>query len=103
MIGNLSFVIKVENKITPTQAHTSRYSLHFQHALESVGRHRRYTPAIKIQSTTLHGAGACAHKRRAGVVAPEGAAAKGDCPRCGLGRQEVLSRCFGLCSQEMLV
>ena len=65
---------------TSTQAHTSRYSRHLRHALESVGLHRRYSLGRKIQRTTLRGAGACAHERRTGVVAAEGAAAKGHCP-----------------------
>ena len=65
---------------TPAHPHTSRYSRHLWHALESVGRHRRYKPALEIQRTTLRGAGACAHERRTGVVAAEGAAAKGHCP-----------------------
>jgi hypothetical protein len=34
----------------------------------------------------LPGAGACAHERRTGVVAAEGAAAKGHCPRYGRAR-----------------
>ena len=71
---------------TPTQAHTSRYSLHLRHALESVGLHRRYTLARKDQVTTLRGAGACAHERRTGVVATEGAVSKVHCPRYGHAR-----------------
>ena len=79
---------------TPTQAHTSRYSLHLRHVMESVGLHRRYSLRRKIQLTTLRGAGACAHERRTGVVAAEGAVAKGHCPRLGLdaGRQNPASR-----------
>ncbi len=79
---------------TPTQAHTSRYSLHLRHVMESVGLHRRYSLGRKIQRTTLRGAGACAHERRTGVVAAEGAAAKGHCPCLGLdaGRQKSASR-----------
>jgi hypothetical protein len=65
---------------TPTQAHTSRYSRHLRHALENVGLHRRYALRRKIQVTSLRGAGACADERRTGVVAAEGAAAKGHCP-----------------------
>jgi hypothetical protein len=68
---------------TPTQAHTPRYSRHLRHALESVGLHRRDTLSIKTKFTTLRGAGARAHERRTGVVAAEGAAAKGHCPRDG--------------------
>ena len=67
---------------TPTQAHTSRYSRHLRHALESAGLHRRYKLALEIQRTILRGAGAGAHERRTDVVAAEGAAAKGHCPRC---------------------
>jgi hypothetical protein len=91
------------NKHTHSHKHISWYSLHLRHACESVGRHRRYALAIKIQCTTLCGAGACAHERRTGVVAAEGAAAKGHCPWIGLHRQEMLSRCLGLCRHEMLV
>ena len=69
-----------KHKRTPTQAHTSRYSLHLRHVLESVGRNRRYTLGVKIQCATLRGAGACAHQRRTGVVAAKGAATKGCCP-----------------------
>ena len=86
---------------TPTQAHTSRYSRHLRHALESVGLHRRYTLVRKLQVATFRGAGACPHERRIGVVATEGAAAKGHGPRLGLGRQEMLSRCLGLCRQTI--
>jgi hypothetical protein len=68
---------------TPTHSHTSWYSRHLCHILESVGRHRRDTHKRKTQCTTFRGAGACAHERRAGVVAAEGAAAKGHCPRYG--------------------
>jgi hypothetical protein len=71
---------------TPTQAHTSRYSLHLRHALESVGLHRRYELERKIQATSLRGAGACADERRTGVVAAEAAAAKAHCPRYGRAR-----------------
>jgi hypothetical protein len=71
---------------TPTQAHTSWYSRHFCHILESVGRHRRDTLRRKKQITALRGAGARAHERRTGVVAAEGAAAKGFCPRYGRAR-----------------
>jgi hypothetical protein len=74
--------------MTPT--HTSRYSLHLRHAFENVWLHRSYTPALKKKVTTLRGAGACAHERRTGVVAAEGAAAKGLCPWLGLDRQEML-------------
>jgi hypothetical protein len=88
---------------TPTQEHTARYSPQLRHALESVGRHRRYAPVIKIQPTSLRGAGACADERRTGVVAAEAAAAKGHCPWLGLHRQEMPSRCLGLCRQERLV
>ena len=80
MIENAAFVLK-EGHTTPTQAHKSRYSRHLRHALESVGLHRRYTLALKIQCTTLRGARACAHERRTGVVAAEAAAAKEHCPR----------------------
>jgi hypothetical protein len=65
---------------TPEQAHKSRYSRHIWHALESVGLHRRYTLFFKMQCTTLPAAGACAHERRTGVVAAEGAAAQVGCP-----------------------
>jgi hypothetical protein len=58
---------------THTQAHTSRYSRHLRHALKSVGLYRRYTLGIKIQITSLRGAGTCAHERRTGVVAAEAA------------------------------
>ncbi len=88
---------------TPTQAHTSRYSLHLLHALESVGLHRRYALARKIQCTSLRGAGACADERRTGVVAAEAAVAKGHCPWLGLRRQEMPSRCLGLCREERFV
>ena len=83
-----------KHNLTPTKAHTSRYSRHLWHVLESVGLHRRYTLALKIQRTTLRGAGACADERRTGVVAAEGAVAKGHCPRSGLdaGRQKPASR-----------
>jgi hypothetical protein len=79
---------------TPTQAHTSRYSLYLRHVLESVGLHRRYSLRRKIQRTSLCGAGACADERRTAVVAAEGAVAKGHCPRLGLdaGRQKPASR-----------
>ena len=70
--------------------HTSRYSRHLCHALESVGWHRRYKLSLEIQRTTLRGAGACAHERRTGVVAAEGAAAKGHCPRYGRARDGAL-------------
>ena len=75
---------------TPTQAHTSRYSRHLRHALESVGLHRSDILRCKIQVTSLHGAGACAHERRTGVVAAEAAAAKGGCPRYGRARHGTL-------------
>ncbi len=88
---------------TRTHAHTSRYSLHLRHAFENVGLHRRYTLALKIQVTILRGAGACAHERRTGVVAAEGAVSKVHCPWTGLNRQQMLSRCLGLGRQEMLV
>jgi hypothetical protein len=88
---------------TPTQAHTSRYSRHLRQALESVGRHRRYALRRKIQVTSSRGAGACADERRTGVVAAEAAAAKGHCPWLGLRRQEMPSRCLGLCRQERFV
>jgi hypothetical protein len=83
-----SFICTEEGKHnrTPTQAHTSRYSLHLRHALESVGRHRRYAPPRKFQCTSFRGAGACADERRTGVVAAEAAAAKGHCPRYGRAR-----------------
>ena len=71
---------------TPTQAHTSRYSRHLRHVLESVGLHRRYTLRLKIQATMLRGAGACADERRNGVVVAEGAVCKGHCPRYGRAR-----------------
>jgi hypothetical protein len=71
---------------TPTQAHTSRYSLHLRHALEIVGLHRRYSLPQKIQCTSLRRAGACADERRTGVVAAEAAAAKGHCPWFGSAR-----------------
>jgi hypothetical protein len=71
---------------TPTQAHTSWYSRHLCHILESVGRHRRDTLGRKIQVTAFRGAGARAHERRTSVVAAEGAAAKGHCPRYGHAR-----------------
>ncbi len=86
----------------PSQAHKSRYSRHLQHAFESVGLHRRYSLKRKIQCSTLRGAGACAHERRSGVVAAEGAAAKGHCPCLKLDRQEMLSRCLRL-RQAILV
>jgi hypothetical protein len=70
--------------------------------LESVGLHRRYTLPLKIQWTTLRGAGACADERRTGVVATEGAAAKGQCPCLRLDRQEMLSRSLRL-RQAILV
>ena len=78
----------------PTQAYTSRYSRHLRHVLESVGLHRHYSLRRKIQRSSLCGAGARAHERRTGVVAAEGAAAKGHCPRLGLdtGRQKSASR-----------
>ncbi len=75
---------------TPTQAHTSRYSRHLRHALESVGLHRRYSLARKIQVTTFRGAGACANERRTGVVAAEAAVARGHCPRDGRARDGAL-------------
>ena len=75
---------------TPTQAHTSGYSRHPCHILESVGRHRRDTLRRKIQVMTLRGAGACAHERRTGVVAAERAIAKGQCPRDRHARQGAL-------------
>jgi hypothetical protein len=80
---------------TPTQAHKSRYSRHL-HAFESVGLHRRYSLALKLQCTTLGGAGPCADERRTGVVAAEGAAAKGHCPRYGRARDRsfVVKHCF---------
>ncbi len=79
---------------TPTQAYTTRYSRHLRHVLESVGLHQRYSLRRKIQRSSLCGAGACAHERRTGVVAAEGAVAKGHCPRLGLdaGRQKPASR-----------
>ncbi len=86
MTDNLSFVLKEGNTLAPTQAHKSRYSRRLQHAFESVGLHRRYSLKRKIQCTTLRGAGACAHERRTGVVAAEGAAAKCHCPRYGRAR-----------------
>jgi hypothetical protein len=86
---------------TPTQAHTSWYSRHLCHILESVGRHRRDTLRRKIQYTTFRGAGACAHERRTGVVAAKGAVAKGYCPCWRLLRQEM-PRCLGLFRQEIL-
>ncbi len=97
MIENHSFVLKEGNTI----AHTSRYSLHLRHALESVGRHRRDTLKRKTQVAALRGAGARAHERRTGVVAAEGAPAKGFCPWTetipwALGREEMSSRCLGL-------
>jgi hypothetical protein len=69
-----------EHNPTPTQAHTSWYSRHFCHSLESVGRNRRDTLRLKRQETTFRGAGARAHERRTGVVTAEGAAAKDYCP-----------------------
>ena len=75
---------------TPTQAHTSRYSRHLRHALENVGRHRRYAPPRKFQCTSFRGAGACADERRTGVVAAEAAAAKGHRPRYGRARDGSL-------------
>jgi hypothetical protein len=84
MIENTSFVLQGGNTIT--HPHTSRYSLHLRHALESVGLHRRYTLEMKKQVTTLRGAGACAHERRTGVVAAEGAVSKVHCPRYGHAR-----------------
>jgi hypothetical protein len=75
---------------TPTQAHTSRYSLQSRHVLESVGLHRRYTLRLKIQITSLRGAGACAHERRTGVVAAEAAVPKGHCPRYGRARDGAI-------------
>jgi hypothetical protein len=75
---------------TPTQAHTSRYSLHLRHALESVGLHRRYALRRKNQALSSRGAGACADERRTGVVAAEAAAAKGHCPRYGRARHGTL-------------
>ena len=86
---------------TPTQAHTSRYSLHLRHVLESVGLHRRYALRRKNQAPSFRGAGACADERRTGVVAAEAATAKGHCPRLGLDRQEMLSRCFGLRQEKL--
>ena len=71
---------------TPTQAHTSWYSRHLCHILESVGRHRRDTLIQKRQGTIFGGAGARAHERRTGVVAAEGAAAKDHCPWDGRAR-----------------
>jgi hypothetical protein len=71
---------------TPTQAHTSGYSRHPCHILESVGRHRRDTLRRKIQGIVFRGAGARAHELRTAVVAAEGAAAKGFCPRYGRAR-----------------
>jgi hypothetical protein len=103
----LYMYIRVYNR-TPTEAHTSWYSRHLCHILESVGRHQRDTHAgpdthiRKTQKTTLRGAGARAHERRTGVVAAEGAVAKGYCPCLGLDRQEM-PRCLGLFGQEMLV
>ena len=83
-----------EHNRTPTQAHTSRYSRHLRHVLESVGLHRRYSLRRKIQRSSLCGAGACAHERHTGVVAAEGAVAKGHRPRLGLdaGRPKTASR-----------
>ena len=76
---------------TPTLAHTSRYSRHLLHVLESVGLHRRYTLRRKIQMRWFLGAGAsCAHERRTGVVAAEGAVSKGHCPRYGRARDGSL-------------
>jgi hypothetical protein len=75
---------------TPTQVHTSWYSRHLYHILESVGRHRRDILRRKIQGTAFRGAGACAHERRTGVVAGKGAAAKGHCPRYGRARDGAL-------------
>ena len=80
----LTYILK--HTSTPTQVHTSWYSRHLCHILESVGRHRRDTLKGKIQFTTLRGAGARAHERRTGVVAAEGAAAKGHCPWDGRAR-----------------
>jgi hypothetical protein len=71
---------------TPTQAHTSRYSLHPRHVLKSIGLHRRYILSLKIQATSLRGAGACADERRTGVVAAEAAVSKVHCPRLGHAR-----------------
>jgi hypothetical protein len=71
---------------TPTQAQTSRYSRHPRHVLKSVGLHRRYYLVVKIQCTSLRGAGACADERRTGVVAAEAAVSKGHCPRYGRAR-----------------
>jgi hypothetical protein len=51
----------------------------------------------------LRGAGACADERRTGVVAAEAAAAKDHCPWLGLRRQEMPSRCLGLCREERFV
>jgi hypothetical protein len=86
---------RVKHNGTRTQAHTSRYSLHLRHALESVGLHRRYSPAQKIQCASLRGAGACADERRTGVVAAGAVATKGHSPWFGLGRQEeMLPRCL---------
>ena len=86
MIVNASVVLKGGNTIAHPQAHTSWYSRHLCHILESVGRHRRDTHKRKTQCTTFRGAGACAHERRTGVVAAEGAAAKGHCPWYGRAR-----------------
>jgi hypothetical protein len=76
----------VKHNRTPTQAHTSRYSRHLRHALENVGRHRRYFFRRKFQCTSLRGAGACVDERRTGVVAAEAAAAKDHRPRYGRAR-----------------
>jgi hypothetical protein len=84
------FVLNGDTQSHTTQVHTSRYSRHLCHILESVGRHRRDTLRRKIQVTTLRGAGARAHERRTSVVAAEVAAAKGHCPRYGRARDGTL-------------
>jgi hypothetical protein len=90
MIENASVVLKGGNTIAHPQAHTSWYSRHLCHILESVGRHRRDTLKRKIQGTVFRGTGARAHERRTGVVAAEGATAKGFCPRYGRARDGAL-------------
>ncbi len=102
LIENTSFEMNREDTIhnhRPTQVNVSRYARNIWHSVESVGLHRRYTLRPKIQCTTVRGAGACAHERRTGVVAAEGAVAKGGCPCLRLRRQATLSRCLGLYSQ----